>query len=93
MEAVEIALNPENLREKLNVKTEDPQALWDLLITTVTSTAPVIPAPVPEVAAPAPKEQTLEESNAKPERIKVVKEPVKQEIKKPEVKKVIKSKK
>lgn len=76
LDAVEQALQPENIKEVLGIDGE-PEELWDALISR--ALAPIIPqapvpAPVSEVKL-VEKPQTVEESNAKPEKIKVIHEP------------------
>lgn len=76
VEAVEIALTPDNLREFLGSDEKDEDALWDQLVhkndPVEAPFAPVEPAPVPEKGS-------VEESNAKPEKVKLEVSPAKVE--------------
>lgn len=83
MEAVEAALDPKNIQKVLDADTDNPEELWDLLVHTAAFVAPKV-APTVEVVVETPvepvveekPEPTLEDSNAKPEKIKVIKEEV-----------------
>lgn len=77
IEEVERALESPRLQEILGTQSDNAEELWNLLIEKATY---VEPKPVQTFAAKESepvieKPQTVEESNAKPEKIKVIKAP------------------
>lgn len=88
LEAVEAALHDlEHLKALLDTEVSEPETIWELLIEKATYVEPKLVVQEAVVPAPEPvkKPETVEESNAKPEKIKVIHEP------KPETTKVKKA--
>jgi len=73
VEAVEMALNADNLRAFLDTSETDEEVLWDLFV----HKDDVAPLEAPVEPAPTPEPGTVEESNAKPEKVKLEVPPAK----------------